>query len=419
MIAERVSEAATMPPLSVAERFREEMVAWDAMLKSAFRMPPYNPDPFLPVHGGYELYDQMMTDAMVRAAINTKRFALLSKPWSVFAAADSVTGKPSGRALEVRDFVESSLRDIRGADGIVKDFRQILFGVMSAFFRGFSLAELVWRLEEAGQWRGKFRLAAVKAKHPRQIGFEVDDYLNVGAIVNLTPLSGRIEVPREKCLLYVYHPQEESPYGNSDLRSVYKHWWSKDSLVKFWNLHLQRFGTPMVFAQVTGDGSQILETLQQMQSDASAVFPRDVTPQILQATTAGSEGFLNAVDWHNQQIAQGILLQTLTSGEGRRVGSLALGQVHFNILLYSLENAKQDLEVAINTQLIRPLVDYNFDAARDENLYPSFSLGNVNERDLPQLAQAYDVLLKHGVVSGREASVRELFDLPPMEEEGR
>lgn len=411
----REREAAAMPPLSVAERFREEIVSWDAMLKSAFRVPPYSPDAFLIAHGGYELYDLMMTDAMVRAAINTKRFALLSKPWSVFAANDRETGKPSAKAIEIRDFVESSLREIRGADGITRDFRQVLFSLMSAFFRGFSLSEMVWRLEESGKWRGKFRLAAIKSKHPRQIGFEVDDFLNIERIVSQTPMNGRVTVPREKCLLYVYHGQEESPYGSSDLRSVYKHWWSKDTLVKFWNLHLQRFGTPMVFAQVAGDGSQVLETLQAMQADASAVFPREVTPQILQASGAGSEGFLGAVDWHNQQIAQGILLQTLTSGEGARVGSLALGQVHFSILLYSLENAKQDIQAAINTQLICPLVDYNFVGAREAGLYPSFSLGNMNERDLPKLASAYDVLLKHGVVSGREPSVRELFDLPPME----
>ncbi len=408
-----------MPPLSVAERFQEELVSWEAMLKSAFRVPPYSPDSFAMSHGGYEIYDQMMTDAMVRAAINTKRFALLSKPWSVFAAGNGEGGRPSGKALEIRDFVEGSLRDIRGADGTVKDFRQVLFEMMSAFFRGFSLAELVWRMEEAGHWRGKFRLAGVKSKHPRQIGFEVDDFLNIERIVSLTPTSGRVTVPREKCLYYVYHPQEGSPYGSSDLRCVYKHWWSKDILAKFWNLHLQRFGTPMVFAQVAGDGTQILETLQAMQADASAVFPREVTPQILQASSAGGDGFIAAVDWHNQQIAQGILLQTLTSGEGTRVGSLALGQVHFSILLFSLENAKQDIEAAINAQVIRPLVDYNFAGAREAGLYPSFSLGNVNERDLPKLAQAYDVLLKHGVVTGREASVRELFDLPPMEEGGR
>lgn len=411
----RVAEAEKPEPPTLAERLREEMTAWDAALKSAFRLAPYNPDTLLQAKGA-DTYEQMMGDAMVRAAINTKRFALLAKPWQVLPAVESTEARASARALAVRDFVEAALRGMREPDGTPRDFRQTLFQIMSAFYRGYSVAEIVWRLEESGPYRGKYMLAAIKAKSPKQTGFEVDDYLNVESITSWTPQSGLIRVPRGKCVLYIYNPHDELPYGDSDLRAVYKHWWSKEALVRFWNLTLQKYGLPMVYAQAGPNetaANRILEILKGMQQDSSAVFPRDVTPQLLQASAQNAEAFVEAVEWHNQQIAQGILLQTLTSGEGRRVGSLALGQVHYNVLLYALENARADVEEVVNTQILRPLVAFNFDAA--EAVCPRFSLGNLNEKNIAQLAQAYDVLLKHGVVGSREQVVREMFDLPPLE----
>ena len=121
------------------------------------------------------------------------------------------------------------------------------------------------------------------------------------------------------------------------------------------------------------------------------------------------------LEWHNQQIAIGILLQTLTSGEGIRSGSMALGRVHFDILLFGLECMKYDIESAVNSQIVRPLVDYNF----GHSLYPQFSLGNINEKDIVQLSQAMNVLLSHKVVGPKEPVLREMFNLPPVEEDGR
>ena len=409
MVADRERETAE---ISAAERMREELTAWDAVLKSAFRIAPYNPD-LLALGRGYNVYEQMMGDAMCRAAINTKRFALLAKPWRVFPSEN----KKSARDLEMRDFVEDALRGMTGPDGTTRDFRHALFQMMAAFYRGYSVSELIWRLEERGRWAGRFTLSAIKAKSPKQIGFEVDDYLNIQAITSWTPVAGFTTVPREKCVLYIYNPHDELPYGDSDLRAVYKHWWSKDALVKFWNLALQKYGAPMMFAQSSGNAAEsdrLLGLLQSVQQDASAIFPRDVTPQLLQSNM-NADAFVNAVDWHNQQIAQGILLQTLTSGEGRRSGGRALGQVHFNVLLYALENAKADVEAVVNAQIVKLLIDYNF-GPQERMAYPRFALGGIDEKDIGQLAAAYNVLLTHGVVGNREQAVREAFGLPPLEE---
>lgn len=395
------------------EMFREEMTAWDATFRSAFRLPPYNPDDLLSKRGP-DVYEQMMTDAQVRSSINTKRFALLARPWRVFPAVCDTAHPGYAAAAEARDFVEDALRGLRGPDGSLREFRHTLFEMMSALYRGFSLAEMVWRVEEAGRWRGRHTLAAIKFKNPRQIGFDLDAYLNIRAITSLTPEHGLATIPRAKCLLYIHNQRDELPYGDSDLRPVYKHWYSKSRIMEFWNLRLQRFGIPFAYASTGGGdamGAHIREVLRELQQDSSAVFPADVQPKLLEASAAGADAFSSALEWHNQQIAIGILLQTLTSSEGLRGGSRALGIVHFEILLYALECVKQDIEAAVNAQVVRPLIDYNF----GHGLYPSFALGNPREKDTAALAQAMGVLLTHGVVDPHEPALREMFNLPVLD----
>ncbi len=397
------------------EQFREEMTAWDAVFRQAFRIPPYNPDGLLSSRG-IETYDKMMADSQIRASINTKRYALLARPWQVFPSVKDQAHPEYRAACEARDFVEDALRSLRGPDGSGREFRHTLFEMMSAFYRGFSLAEMIWRVEERGRWRGRYTLGAIKFKNPKQIGFELDDYLNVQAVTSLTPTGGLVSVPRGKCLLYVYNQRDELPYGDSDLRAVYKHYMSKLRIIEFWNLRLQRFGIPFAFASV-GNGSdtqssKVKEILRDFQQESSAVFPTNVKPELLEPRSDTGDPFLSALEWHNQQIAVGILLQTLTSTEGKRSGSMALGRVHFDILLFALECMKQDIEATVNAQIVRPLIDYNF----GHGLYPSFSLGNLDEKDLPKLAQAVDVLLRHQVVGPKEPVLREMFNLPAAEE---
>ena len=92
-----------LPEPTPAERMREEMVAWDAVFRQAFRLPPYNPDSLLGSRG-FETYDMMMTDAQIRASINTKRYALLARPWQVFPAIQDRADSRYASAVEARDF---------------------------------------------------------------------------------------------------------------------------------------------------------------------------------------------------------------------------------------------------------------------------------------------------------------------------
>jgi phage gp29-like protein len=63
----------------------------------------------------------------------------------------------------------------------------------------------------------------------------------------------------------------------------------------------------------------------------------------LEFKQSSAESFAQAVAHHNAEIAKSILGETLTTDEGQRVGSLALGQVHLKVLQTQLRALRAEL----------------------------------------------------------------------------
>lgn len=93
---------------------------------------------------------------------------------------------------------------------------------------------------------------------------------------------------------------------------------------------------------------------------------------------------MEAVEFHNREMVRSILGQTLTTDEGKRVGSLALGKVHLQVLLLQLEAVRRELADTVMTeQVIRPLVELNFGKAElprfefEPTLLSAFASGDI------------------------------------------
>ncbi|MFA6451099.1 MAG: hypothetical protein WCX65_16605, partial [bacterium] len=125
-----------------------------------------NPDELV-ARKGLEVYDRMMTDAQVRMAVNYKRFAVISADWDV------LPGGPGKRDAEIAAFTRRALENMRGS--VV----QAVFGVMNALAHGYSVSELVFAPVGSGRDAGRWRLEAIKPKHPADYDFELDPFGNV------------------------------------------------------------------------------------------------------------------------------------------------------------------------------------------------------------------------------------------------
>ena len=379
------------------------------------QIAPYNPDDLIGKRG-YAVYDQMQRDAQVQACLTIKKLAVLSRGWEVHPASSDA------RDVEVADFVRFALEDMRGS------ILDVLFSVLDALAKGFSVLEMNYRVLDRDPHRGRVGLASIKAKDPSTFAFDTDEFLNVrgltrtpGSFDRLRMLRARSgdscpgrSLPPEKFVVYSYMPRYESPYGTSDLRAAYKHYWSKDILTKFMNLYLEKYGSPTVrgaYKRGTPKQAQeeLLRVLEKIQQQTAIVIPEDTQIELLEATRGGEAGYLQAIEFHDKQISRAILCQTLMTDEGTRVGSFALAKVHLDVLKMCLRKLKRDLEESVmREQVIKRLVDYNFTVAT----YPTFSLGPLEDTDVAQLSGVIEKLVSGQIIRPDEEWIRGYLGLP-------
>jgi len=390
----------------------------------AYRLAEYAPDDLIS-RKGLSIYDEMQKDAQIRSCLNTKKFAVLSKGWDIQPADGSEANRRSA------EFIKTCFQEMQGS---VQD---VLFKVMDAIAKGFSICEINYKIIESGCFAGMIGLDSIKAKNPWAFGFDMDEFLNVRGLTLKTP-GQTVNLPREKFIIYCYMPEYESPFGQSDLRAAYKHWWSKEVILKYWNIYLEKFGMPTAKGSyrrgLTKDQQDdLLRVLDKVQRETAIIVPEDVQVELLEANRHGEAGYLSAIEFHNKQIAKAILGQTLTSDEGTRVGSLALAKVHLDVLYFYLQKLKRDLEETVmGEQVIRRLIDINFGSQATDSpvgdrrevkpvvggrqasntRYPRFVLGALDDRDVEKLAGLIERLINCRVVSPDETWIRQYLEVP-------
>uniref|UniRef100_A0A7C4PLY3 DUF935 family protein n=1 Tax=Anaerolinea thermolimosa TaxID=229919 RepID=A0A7C4PLY3_9CHLR len=175
----------------------------------------------------------MLTDAQVQSALTTKKFGILDADWQVVPDGED---EPSQQAAEL---VRFALGQLRGS------VTRILLNALDALAHGYSVQEINYSLCEQDPWRGRVIWQSIKSKPPRLFRLEIDEYRNLKSLYLRMPGGQEQPLPAEKFVLYAYNSRYESPYGRSDLRSAYKHWWAKQLLLKFWLLSLEKFGAPV------------------------------------------------------------------------------------------------------------------------------------------------------------------------------
>ncbi len=297
----------------------------------------------------YTVYEQMQRDAMVQTVLTIKRLAVMAAPFSVTPADDG----PEARRRA--DFV------LRAFDRMEGSPLTVLTQAMDAFAKGWSVQELVFEGDGEGVW-----LRAVRAKDPSLFGLDVDPFGRVRGLALRVPGEPERELPRGKFVIYANRRDYAQPKGRSDLDAAYGHWQAKQALLAAWRVHLERFAMPTVLGKyVRGlppdEQTAILRALQDLPNNTAIVYPSEIEIGTLGGDKAPSTGFQEAIEFHNREIARAVLGQTLTTDEGRRVGSLALGKVHLQVLMLQVHALRRELADSVMTeQVIRPLVELNF-----------------------------------------------------------
>lgn len=291
----------------------------------------------------YAVYDEMERDPMVQTALTVKRLGVLSGEYSI-------EGEPERVA-----FVKQALARMEGSE------RTILSQAMDAFSKGWSIQEIVWE-EEDGKWWP----SAVRSKDPSLFGTEVDEAGRITGLTLQLPGEPSTALDRSRFILFLNRSNYGRRRGRSDLDAAWRHWVIKGQLISAWKEHMERFAMPTVIGKykrgtANSESASLLSQLVNLQRNSAMVMPDDTEVVTLGGDKEASTGFQEAIEFHNREIARSILGQTLTTDEGRRVGSLALGKVHLQVLVAQLDALRHELADTVMTeQFIRPIIEANF-----------------------------------------------------------
>lgn len=351
----------------------------------------------------YELYSEMEEkDGHLHAVIQTRLNGLLGLPRTI-APARSADEEARGAA----HFIEEALAGIPRLDHLLR-------ALLDAVAKGFAVVELLWGYDARGRlvvrdWRS----------HPQEwFLFDGEGDLRLlsppfaeggrGRAVTGMEGPGRSTVlprrhfpaPERKFLHLSFGADFRNPYGRGLCQHAYWCYWFKKNTLKSWSIHNEKYGSPTAVATcqpgIGGDDrNRLAEILDALQADSHVIVPDSIRLSLLESGRSGDgRCYRDLLDWCNDEISKIVLGATLTSGEGRRSGSLALGSIHQLVRQDYIDSDARLLETLLNETLVRWLCELNLGAGVAR---PRFVIETEGPEDLQARIAVDQTLLALGV----------------------
>lgn len=371
----------------------------------------YDPDR-LKINKGVKVYAEMMFDDQVKAVLQFKIHAVLSRGWYFDIGLDD-QGKPKSEHEEMARFFEHMIGLIQGS------WNDKLKEMLSALQNGYAVIEKVFTPIE---WEGRTMWGIKDLKlRPAQTftgGFHTDSHGNVVQIIQ--QMAGNdIKIPLEKVIHFVHQPDVDRQYGQSDLRAAYRPYWSKDNIIKFQNIHLERHASGFIKATKKGNITPTQEKdLKDFIKNAGArmgvMIPENIELELIPGTH--SESYEKAIAQHDKSIAKSVLVPNLLGiTEQGATGSFAQSKTQLEAFFWVLDNICLRKDETLDEQLFRDLAMWNFGT----NDYPHYKSEPISDTKKESIAKAWADLMQKGAVSksdSDESHLRSLLGFPAKEE---
>lgn len=375
--------------ISIHERrrmLREIVHHQDAADKSMWNTPPMEP-------GDNTIsYTDMMLDPSVSHAVSLIKEAVLGEGYHVEPAENS-----RGTVAMAAD-VHKNLEDL--------DTEAILDDGLSAIWRGFWPHEITWKYGQRRHW-----LDTLASIDPEQIALELDDKMRVTAVLSKPQTGGgdNQRIDADKMWIHIHKPGRTRPAGESILEPSFRAYSSKNRLLQFWGLSLQRFGTAQWMLQIPANTpparqSTILSTFYAGRLDGVYMVPDDITATVVEPKQWANLTFEQALDYQDAEIAKAILLI-------RSPGSVASGQTYVTgqgidaqsrATAHRLNKISRELVRSFNRQVIQPLCLANWGAPPAQ--CPTLCLAQPDPARIIALAPAIAALVSSGIASPETAA---------------
>lgn len=350
----------------------------------------------------YELYaDLEEKDGALYAALQTRTNALLGLGRAVHPAREAPGAERAAALVE------------RALDALPRG-EEFLHALLDGLAKGFAVVELVWERDAAGrvmpaEWiahrqehfafdgRGRLRLLSPPFR-PGDGGAAEAPPHALGR--STAPARAALAPPPRKFIALAFGRDARNPYGRGLCQRAFWPCWFKRANLRAWSVFNERHGAPTAVASYPpgtpeDERRALLEALDSLQTDAGVIVPDTIEVKLLDSPHRGDGGaFRSLVEWCNDEIARVVLGGTLTSGEGRRGGSLALGAVHDAVRLEYLQADARLLERVLTDTIARWTAELN-GAAPDD--LPRVAIDARPPEDLEQQARIDTALVRLGV----------------------
>ncbi len=385
-----------------ARQMTESMVDVGATMRS---FQPFTTKGFLPggtveilpvdeiiTRKGWSEYRKMLHDPQITSTLSFKKIMIYGRKWDVDPASDDQKDK------DVALFVSRVLKRL--------DFKNVLREIMTAFDYGFSLGEIIWEITMID---GKQAIAikAIKNRDPEFLTVKTDKHGNISSWVqdnnqfsNLRA-SQKIELPVDKVMHYAHNASFSQHYGKSDLRACYRSWWAKKFVIQFWNVFLERMGSPLMTTTYPSGATPELKTalkniMRGLSSKSEILIPEGVDIKLIEATRSGQATYDLALAYHDKEIARALLMIALLGAGGNDIkrGSDSQSRIHLRTLHKMADEVGASILWQFNRQVVKQLVDFNFDVEE----YPQVFFQDYGEFEAFEITDAMRLLHAAGIV---------------------
>lgn len=408
---ERVKEAVNS--LMGKDNTPQELSSYSSSYYPVSQIYPYNPDELQQKKGGLDIYRLMMFDEQVKAAIKIKKCTIISSGYKIEAGSEEEQDKEIAKKIEY---------DL--TDGMEGNFTIVLRDILSALVYGFSVTEIILQQYKTGEYAGMYGIKNLKTRPPHSFEFHIDKYNNLLKLRQNTN-TGIVDFAGTQLkyfIIFSYDSEFGGRYGNSDLRSAYRPYWSKDITIRFLNIFNERFGMGIVmgtYPRGMGKAEQddLMGMIKNIQAKSAFKIPEGVKIELLESTKQGQSAFIQTIDKYDRMISKAVLLPDLAGFNDTKGGAYNLGEGQINFYFNLIEEVRNELEEVFNEQLIPLLVDLNYS---NITKYPKFKFNPITAKDKQKLTGLFITALEKGAVIATEDDekyIRETLDFPARNEQ--
>ena len=281
-------------------------------------------DPKLSLAVDWGAYDVVYNDDQVYSTMQQRIGSVVSRNWTVIPGDES-----DPRSVKAAERFDLTLKAL--------PWDRITRKMLMASFYGYAVAELMWDVKD-----GLFDIVGIKVRHARRFRYDDQDRLRMLLPGNM---QGEIMPERKFWVHAVGAPDDDSPYGLGLAHWLYWPTLFKRNGIRFWNIFLDKFGTPTAKgtypSNATSDQiTKLLAALQAIATDSGFVVPEGMAVELLSATRSGAADFHQLCGYMDAAIAKVVLSQTMTTDNG---ASRSQAEVHDGVRVDVVTTDADDL----------------------------------------------------------------------------